>query len=272
MGLRHPTGVRLGLKRRKGDEGSAPSGHGKEKVAATPKTTDDSQHANEAPDDDQGGAAGGALAAATEALRRLRPDGPNEELSFYQPEREWTALREYAQAQGLILPADFPGPLREGGREHDVRFDEATGRWWKYTKRTAAGYTVDWTGRLEDAPQLLPALPLDYLERLMAQNAVFADDIRLEGLWPDGSRDWRIITSQPDVPGEPASAAEIVLGMEASGWETLPFRGVGYDDSLAFVKLTPEGLVAVWDAHARNMVRTESGLIVPIDVIITHHA
>jgi len=119
---------------------------------------------------------------------------------------------------------------------------------------------------------LLPALPLDYLERLMAQNAVFADDIRLEGLWPDGSRDWRIITSQPDVPGEPASAAEIVLGMEASGWETLPFRGVGYDDSLAFAKQTPEGLAAVWDAHARNMVRTESGLIVPIDVIITHHA
>ena len=249
MGLRQPHGVRLGLKRRKGDEGSAPSGHGKEKVAATPKTTDDSQHANEAPDDDQGGAAGGALAAATEALRRLRPDGPNEELSFYQPEREWTALREYAQAQGLILPADFPGPLREGGREHDVRFDEATGRWWKYTKRTAAGYTVDWTGRLEDAPQLLPALPLDYLERLMAQNAVFADDIRLEGLWPDGSRDWRIITSQPDVPGEPASAAEIVLGMEASGWETLPFRGVGYDDSLAFVKLTPEGLVWLFGMH-----------------------
>ena len=128
MGLRQPHGVRLGLKRRKGDEGSAPSGHGKEKVAATPKTTDDSQHANEAPDDDQGGAAGGALAAATEVLRRLRPDGPNAELSFYQPEREWTALREYAQAQALILPADFPRPLREGGREHDVRFVEATGR------------------------------------------------------------------------------------------------------------------------------------------------
>ena len=64
-----------------------------------------------------------------------------------------------------------------------MRYDEATGRWWKYTKRTAAGYT----------------------------------------------------------------------------------------DSLAFAKRTPEGLVAVWDAHSRNMVRIESGLIVPIDVIITQH-
>jgi hypothetical protein len=31
-----------------------------------------------------------------------------------------------------------------GGREHDVSLDESTGRWVKFTKPAACGYTVTW--------------------------------------------------------------------------------------------------------------------------------
>ncbi len=48
-----------------------------------------------------------------------------------------------------------------------------------------AGYTVSWNG---GRPWLHNALPLDYLERMIRQNELFGDDVRLLGLWnPQGN-------------------------------------------------------------------------------------
>jgi hypothetical protein len=61
-----------------------------------------------------------------------------------------------------------------GGREHDVTFIEEGKKWRKFTKWNSAGYTID----LETGgPIFLPATPLQYLRRLLLQNAGFGDHI-----------------------------------------------------------------------------------------------
>lgn len=204
----------------------------------------------------------GALAAAEAHLwRGVCADAEIDEDSEWDaPEREWQALVEWCRQTGLI--PEVAGPLHEGGREHDVSFDEATGRWWKWTKPSLSGYTVDWT---EDGePWLRNARPQEYLKRLLAQNRLLQDDIRLEGVWRD-PRGWRIVTSQPDVPGSLATMEQIHSGLESLGFVRLRWDGIGYEHSTSW-RL---GWMCVWDVHPANVVRAASGLIVPVDVIIT---
>ena len=163
----------------------------------------------------------------------------------------------------MILPSTFPPPHREGGREHDVRFDEELGCWWKYTKPNMAGYTVSWSE--EDTPYLHNALPLDYLERLELQNFVFGDDVRLAGLWNSQDNDWRIVTTQPDVQGHRATLEQLQEAFQRAQFELLPWRGIGYADSLSFRK---EG-TDVWDVHPANVLITKEGYPLPFDVMLT---
>lgn len=166
----------------------------------------------------------------------------------------------------MILSAGFLPPDRPGGAEHDVRYDAVTGRWWKYTSPGFAGLTVDWDGA-EDA-RLRLALPLEYFSRLILQNRIFSDDIRFEGLWMDvGGGGWRIVTSQPDVAGEPANLEQIDRSLRQIGFFPLPIAGVGRSGALAF-RLAE---VALWDAHPANFFIAANDLVVPIDLILTEH-
>lgn len=206
---------------------------------------------------------GGALAAAQAHLRRsVCPDAGDagDADGWDAPEREWRDLRDWARQRGLILKET--GPLREGGREHEVRFEPETGRWLKFTKPGLAGYTVDW--REDGTPFLLNALPSQYLERLRWQNGHLEDDIRLEGLVRDGQA-WRIVTSQPDVPGRAPTWEELHAGLEALGLQRLRWVGIGYQTSESW-RL---GRLMLWDVHPSNLVLGMNGVLVPIDVILT---
>jgi hypothetical protein len=100
------------------------------------------------------------------------------------PEQQWADFTGWCGRENLIVKGR--GPERDGEREHDVRFNDADGRWWKYTKPNLSGYTVSWSDGGE--PFLRNARVLEYLARLRRQNEVLEDDIRLEGLWWDGGR------------------------------------------------------------------------------------
>ena len=213
----------------------------------------------------QAGAAG-ALADATAFLRRcLRADGPadGEDRDFSLPERQWAALLEWAGSCGKILPLDFPAPEREGGREHDGTIDETSGHWIKYTKPSASGYTVSW--QEDGKPFLHNAPPLDYLQRLLWQNEIFGDDIRLVGLWQAQPHQWRIVTTQPGLQGGRVTLDELATAFVVAGFTLLPWRGLGYEGSLS---LRCEGF-DIWDAHPANVLLSPEGLPLPIDVIIT---
>ncbi len=221
--------------------------------------TDDSPHILPA------GSAGSLADAAAFLRRGLSPDGAADgaQGDFDEPERQWSALRSWASGQGKILPLTFPPPEREGGREHDVTLHETSGRWIKYTKPSASGYTVSW--RADGTPFLHNALPLDYLQRLIWQNEVFGDDIRLIGLWAQDPHHWRIVTTQPGLQGTRATLDELAAAFGAVGFQILPWRGVGYEGSLA---LRFEGF-DIWDVHPANVLLSPDGLPLPLDVIVT---
>lgn len=133
--------------------------------------------------------------------------------------------------------------------------------WLKFTKAAATGYIVSFELGF---PSLEPALPLDYLDRLLLQNDIFADEVKFVGVGGDRPKP-RIVTRQPHIKGVGATPEEIGHLMTTElGFRQLPQRfSVGYADALAFIR----GDVAVFDLRSANVVKTEEGLIVPIDTI-----
>jgi len=213
----------------------------------------------------QSGSAGALQDAAAYVRRSVCADGPvdGEDVYFSGPERQWAAFIEWAGSCGKILPLDFPPPEREGGREHDVTLDEASGSWIKYTKRSASGYTVSWGENGE--PFMHNALPLDYLQRLLWQNEAMGDDIHLIGLCQEHLHQWRIVTSQTGLQGARATLDELSTAFVRTGFSLLPWRGIGYEGSLS---LRFAGF-DLWDVHPANVLLSPDGLPLPIDVIVT---
>jgi hypothetical protein len=202
------------------------------------------------------------IEAYDDLAERLCPSGPYGEID------EWSIYDE--SLRRLVRWAEETGcffenlqPLKEGGREHDLIFIEEESCWLKFTKPAASGYVVSFkTG----VPALEPALPLEYLDRLILQNEIFADNITFVGV--AGTRQQpRIITRQPHLMGEGASREEIISMMvDGLGFKLLQSRySVGYAESLAFVNNN----VAVFDLRPANVVHTTEGVIAPIDAIPT---
>lgn len=192
-----------------------------------------------------------------ERVRSGGPYGEIDEWSVY--DESFRRLVEWAIDTGCFYEGSEP--LKEGGREHDLTFDSASGSWIKFTKPSCAGYVVSFETGM---PALEPGLPLEYLQRLILQNELFSDQINFVGIG-GSKRQPRIMTRQPDIIGEAAEDEEIIRMMTRDlDFKCLePRFSVGYQDSLAFVR----GDVAVFDLRSANVVRTEQGLIIPIDAI-----
>ena len=191
---------------------------------------------------------------------RVRPGGSYGEIDEWSVyDESFRRLQSWAQESGCHYTSLHP--LKEGGREHDLTFDSASSSWLKFTKPSAAGYVLSFDF---GSPALRPALPLEYLERLALQNEIFADDVSFVGI-AGAKHDFRIVTRQSDIVGVAASESDIVsLMTEELGFALLPSKfSVGYAESLAFRRED----VAVFDLRPANVVKTESGIIVPIDSI-----
>jgi hypothetical protein len=136
------------------------------------------------------------------------------------------------------------------------------GRWLKFTKPWACGYSVDVSG---SQPLLFPATPLQYFERLRLQNRFFGDSIRFVGITHD-RKHRRIIVSQPDILGRPAAWNEMDNWFSHQGFSKLPRIRLGGYDSAAFVG---HG-IGVFDVRPANVVVGEDGALLPIDLIVRH--
>ena len=106
---------------------------------------------------------------------------------------------------------------------------------------------------------------MEYLDRILLQNEIFADRVSFLLEWPANATGLGSSPAQPHIRGADATPSEIVRLMT----EELVFRqlaahfSVGYENSLAFVRED----VAVFDLRPANVVRTHEGLIIPIDSI-----
>jgi hypothetical protein len=159
----------------------------------------------------------------------------------------------------LIAPAACR-PEREGGREHDLRQLSGQGIWLKFTKPWSSGYAVDLTG---DEPLLLPARPLQYLERLRLQNRYFGDSIRFIGITAE-AKERRLIISQPDIIGRPPTWEEIDVWFLHHGFAKLNVKSLGGYDSVAYAG---HG-VGVFDVRPVNAVISADSVLLPIDVMM----
>ena len=186
----------------------------------------------------------------------LRSDGTYEGISEWDTHtHQWQLLEEWC------IVVDWP--LRFGGREHDVYYDQSSSRWFKLTKPSAAGFTIDiCEGRLFP----LLATPLQYLARWRIGNRLFGDDVAFHGVAiTKGER--RLMISQRDITGETPEWQEIEdLFTNQYGMRRLhlaPGTLVGDYDARAYFR----GRYGIFDVRPLNCVRTNEGGIVPIDVI-----
>ncbi|MDR1192138.1 MAG: hypothetical protein LBK60_10855 [Verrucomicrobiales bacterium] len=203
------------------------------------------------------------LDAASAHLRTgLRPDGTYPGVSEWETcEHQWRLLETWTANAELILPDDFNHD-RIGGREHDVRFDTVSARWFKFTKPASAGYVVDVIdGRLV----MTNASPLQYLERWRVHNYLFNDDVRLVGLKKVSPGINRIVISQADVIGEPATWEQLEdTFVRKAGMCRIPYDyPLGGYESCAYFK----GRICIFDVRPGNCLVTKKNEVFAIDVI-----
>ncbi len=147
-----------------------------------------------------------------------------------------------------------------GGVEHEVFLDDATGRWIKLTMPGKAGKELRAveTGGVGVRPTLATedALPSAYLHRLVLANTRLGDDYWLHGVMahPAGPR---LVVSQRDISGEPASPEEIAQHFVTAGFEQV--------NAKTFFQRAKNLLVS--DAHTANVFRTPEGMA-PFDVCV----
>ncbi|PWU08967.1 MAG: hypothetical protein C5B50_28635 [Verrucomicrobia bacterium] len=189
-------------------------------------------------------------AAATICRRCLGPDGapsasePPPKIKELQSRQE-RALREWAQASGLILEAETFGRHweaqgRSGETEHDIYYDPSSGRWFK---RNNLSYHLEWT---------------EYFDRVVLHNYLFAEAaLRFEG-FVETTEGLKPIVSQPDIPAQRgANRKEVEAEMEKLGFRRI--RGDDYERG--------DGIV-VEDLHDENVLLDDTGHFAFIDPVI----
>jgi hypothetical protein len=202
-----------------------------------------------------------ALVDAADDFRRvLHPDGEILGQEDYLDRSEQIQIIE-REARRLGVLYDGLEPLVEGGREHDLIYDDATGTVLKFTKPSSSAYVVEF---LDGKPRLSNGDPVEYLERLILHNEVFGEFTRFVGIggMPNNRR---IITRQDRVKGREARWDEIIsLMVDDLGFTKLRHNyGIGYEDSFAFIRED----VAVFDMRPANLFKTNDGILIAIDSI-----
>ncbi len=96
---------------------------------------------------------------------------------------------------------------------------------------------------------------IDYLNNLEAANQLFGDDIRLHGVL-ETKRGPALITSQPFVSGDVPTPDEVTQWFEANGYHSKGHNRWKNDDTG----------VEIADAHVGNLIKTEDGELIPIDL------
>ena len=187
--------------------------------------------------------------------------------------REGKALWRWGQQNGCCLnPAEYLLLIQGGGQEHRVWYDEAACRYRKVTHAGRFGWTAMMDFRYDKSTQedvvcigMGDATPLEYLDRLILQNVVFADDILLEGMAIE-AEGLVIATSQGFIEGEPPQPSEMLEVMKALEYERIPGIPANSEDCFSFYNR--QGQIAAFDAHSGNYLKARSGVIVPIDLVM----
>ena len=201
------------------------------------------------------------LVDAADDFRRILY--PNGKVDGQEDDLDRSEQFQILEAEARRIGSLFDGlePYVEGGREHDLIYDDLTETVLKFTKPSSAAYVVDF---VNGNPILSNGDPLEYLERSILHNEVFGDITRFVGIGglPNNRR---IITRQIRAKGREARWDEIKrLMVDELGFTKLRHNyGIGYEDSYAFMR---DG-IAVFDMRPANIFMTDPGVLIVIDSI-----
>ncbi len=166
---------------------------------------------------------------------------------------EVEAFRRFAEKHGLNQIIErLSDPPDTFGYEHEVWFPpdgEQPARVLKATFGNCFGHLPDGS----------EGTPVGYLQRLILQNEVFGDDIRLESFCETRPGVYQTVTSQPAIEGRPAEQEEIRVFFLNAGFRMARLRGkpVWYRE---------EDRIACSDTHGGNLLMTKEGRLIAIDV------
>ncbi|MBK8037320.1 MAG: ATP-binding cassette domain-containing protein [Verrucomicrobiaceae bacterium] len=197
-----------------------------------------------------------ASSSLESAIRHLRssasPSGASSgsEIRKSQREEQFRQLVGWAEGLGKLIPADRWSVPTAAGQEHRVYFDSARGRAIKVTNTGTCGL-----GYVDG--EVVPATPLEYLERWRLQNELFGDSVELVGMMqsPGGVS---FVISQPWITGEVPTEEEIADFLKSAG-----FLPTVLPESF----FNPASDQAAMDCHDGNFVKVE-GFVLPIDIIV----
>lgn len=169
-------------------------------------------------------------------------------------------LRAWADQTELWTDLDGCGAIHQGRREHHIIGDGKRGFLFKITHGAGFGLCPAdrdvVSGMISDWFAVFPATPSQYLRRLILSNLIYPGMNALEGFCEIDGR-FVIVTSQPFIAGRNATLQEIQKFMKARGFAKLC-------DATWF---RPSDNLAIFDVGGSNLFSTESGELVPIDVI-----
>ncbi|MES2598475.1 MAG: hypothetical protein V4662_24280 [Verrucomicrobiota bacterium] len=172
---------------------------------------------------------------------------------------ECEALRQWAEQAGFLKAFPEISSIPDAfGYEHEV---------WFPASEPSSGIVIKATygncfGHLPNGNE---GTPVTYLERLRLGNEVFGDQITLLGVEECRLGVIRVVTSQPAVEGHPAEAADIAAFFGTSGFEKRRY-------GLNTVWFRPVDNIIASDTHGGNVLRTDSGAMVAIDVPLMIHS
>jgi hypothetical protein len=175
-----------------------------------------------------------------------------------------------ASAEPLIKEAERTGRLfskrlldlvaAQGG-EHSVIF--TPGRVLKITEPDTAGGAVTFTK--EGEPRVFHVVLPEYVRQLARNMSLAGDDIRIEGVMIEANGAVRIVSSQAAVNGTVPSYREIGEAFRNNGFFPVEQEWMlGQEGHELW--WNRETNVAIADAKPANLVKTDSGGIVAIDV------
>ncbi len=185
-------------------------------------------------------------------------------------DREAESFARWTDAKGIFSIEDR-APQRDDltGGEHLVTLDLSGEIVYKSTHPGKFGFGADVemihprgrSTRPRITAGLVDATPDEYLFRLIHQNELFGDDIRIMGAasYPQG---FSVLTSQPFYKGTRTEQHLIDKWFEALGWEKLPNKDGAF--------YAPDKDLLIMDALPRNVLTLEDGKVMPFDVVIVN--
>ncbi len=181
----------------------------------------------------------------------------------------------------MLAVEPTPGTEIGGGAEHLVEQAPDPSRVLKHTRDgeenpdVAAdfGYVVDSTYNLQGTGAykgtliLRPATPSEYVCRLDAQNEVFGDDLRIEGITKINNR-LGFAVSQRAIKGVEPSPSEIESLMKRMGFEKVGAARIGNNHMMGKTWYELRSRILVSDTKPDNFKKDAHGQLIPLDLIV----